>query len=60
MIMPARPGARRMGGRVGWLRLDELGVAEDLAEHRLGALVVGVQLAKGVLESLVRVANRAP
>ena len=40
--------------------IDELGVAEDVAEHRLGALVVGVQLVKRLLESPARVANRAP
>ena len=31
---------------------DELGVAQDVAEHRLGALVVGVELVEGSLESL--------
>ena len=39
---------------------DELGVAEDVAEHRLGALVVGIQRVECVLETLLRVADRAP
>ena len=40
--------------------VDVLGVAEHVAEHRLGALVVGVELVEGSLESLLRIANRAP
>ena len=32
--------------------VDELGVAQHVAEHRLGALVVGVELVEGSLESL--------
>ena len=40
--------------------VDELGVAEDVAEHRLGALVVGVELVEGSLKPLLRIANRAP
>ena len=40
--------------------VDEFGVAQHVAEHRLGALVVGVELVKGSLESLPRIANRAP
>ena len=39
---------------------DELGVAEDVAEHRLGALVVRVELVEGVPESLLWIANRTP
>jgi polyketide cyclase/dehydrase/lipid transport protein len=40
--------------------VDELGIAEHVAAHRLGALVVGVELVEGSLESLLRTANRAP
>jgi hypothetical protein len=40
--------------------VDELGVAEHVAEHRRGALVVGVELVEGSRESLLRIANRAP
>jgi len=40
--------------------VDELGVAERVAEHGLGALVVGVELVKGSLESQLRIADRAP
>ena len=40
--------------------VEELGVAQDVAQHRLGALVVGVELVEGALESLLRIADRAP
>ena len=40
--------------------VDELGVAEDVAEHRFGALVVGVELVERPREPLSRVADRAP
>jgi hypothetical protein len=40
--------------------VHEFGVAEHVAEHRLGALVVGVELVEGSLESLAGIANRAP
>jgi len=40
--------------------VDELGVAEHVAEHRLGVLVVGVELVERSLESLLGIANRAP
>ena len=48
-------GADGVAGEV-----DELGVAQDVAEHRLGALVVGVELVEGALEALARIADRAP
>lgn len=40
--------------------LDERRVAQDVAEHRLGALVVGVQLAQSPHEPLVGVIDRTP
>ena len=40
--------------------VDELCIAEDVAVHRCGALVVGVELVQSALESLMRVANRSP
>ena len=51
-------GVQRGHGVAGGV--DEFGVAEHVAQHRLGALVVGVELVKGSLESLLRIANRAP
>ena len=42
---------QRVNGVAG--EVDELGVAEDVAEHRFGALVVGVQLVEGSLEPRV-------
>ena len=47
-------GVQRCHGAAG--EVDELGIAEDVAEHRLGALVVGVELVEGSREPLVRVA----
>ena len=40
--------------------VDELGVAQDVAEHRFGALVVGVELRQCVRQPLLRVADRTP
>ena len=40
--------------------VDELEVAEDIAPHRFGALVVGVQVIQCAFESLARVADHAP
>ena len=40
--------------------VDMFGVAEHVAEHRLGALVVGIELVQRSLESFRRIANGAP
>ena len=40
--------------------LDELGVAEHVAEHRRRALVVGVELVERSREPLLRIADRPP
>lgn len=40
--------------------VDELRVPKDVREHRLGALVVGIEIVEGALETLARIANAAP
>ena len=50
--------AQRRHGVAGGV--DELGVAEHVAQHRLGALVVRVELVKRPLKPLPRIVHRAP
>ena len=51
-------GVQRLQGHADGV--DELGVAQDVAVHRLGALVVGVELVERPGEPLPRVGDRAP
>ena len=53
-----RARAQRGDSVVG--ELDELGVAEDVAQHWFSALVVGVELVEGSRQPLLWVADRAP